>query len=418
MGIKSLVRHLPGLVSGVRLGKRIVALVRRVGAGAPSKASNGKYALGILAFPDSRHRFVGYYDHSPFKPDDDRLLLVHSTRHPAWRRPSPAVPVSIELINHQDGTIVCELGESYAWNWQQGARALWLNAETVIFNIYDPATDRYIARMVRCDGTHLADLPIPVQEVDSLGRVYSLSYEALAAVRPDYGYRNRQPNSHELGENLIEQFDPSTQARKVLIRLAVVQEEAETRHGSPLLHAKFNHVMVSPNAASLVFLFRYFVNGRRVTDLYEMPTDGGTARLLVEDSGVSHVCWWGDDKVMATMKGADGFGYYIVPIDAGEPALNWAQEDGHPTRIDGHHLLTDTYPDRYAVRHLLTRSIDTGELTEVGAFPEPLFYHGETRCDLHPSLSSTGRYIQVDFAIGHRRSVAILANPLVDGDAA
>ncbi|PRB75440.1 hypothetical protein [Pseudomonas sp. MYb185] len=418
MGVKTLVRRLPGVVSGVRLGKRMVAIARRGKMGAYAGAPNGEHGLGILALPDSRHRFVGYYDHSPFKPDDERLLLVHSTRHPAWRRPSAAVPVCIELINHQDSTVVCELGESYAWNWQQGARALWLNAETIIFNVYDSAMDRYRARMVRCDGTHLADLTIPVQEIDSQGRIYGLSYEALAAVRPDYGYRNRQPGSHELAGNAIEQFDPSTHMHNVLIRLSTLQKQAQTRHGSPIMQAKLNHVMASPNAARLVFLFRYFVGGRRITDLYEMSTNGGPARLLVADSGVSHVCWWGDDKVIATMMGVGGFGYYVVPIDAAEPTLMWAQQDGHPSCVDERYLLTDTYPDRYALRRLLMRSVDTGGLTELGAFPEPLFYQGETRCDLHPSLSPSGRYIQVDCAIGHRRSVAILANPLFGGGGA
>lgn len=68
----------------------------------------------FLKLTDRRQRFVGYYDHSPFKPDDERLLLVHSTCAPAWRRPSPNIPVHMELVNHQTGMVVRELGKSFA----------------------------------------------------------------------------------------------------------------------------------------------------------------------------------------------------------------------------------------------------------------------------------------------------------------
>jgi len=377
-------------------------------------ATDSEIVRTVLRLPDRRHRFVGYYDHSPFKPDDERLLLVHSTFPPAWRRPSPNVPVHIQLINHEEGTVVRELGESYAWNWQQGARALWLDSKTVIFNIYDAVTDSYRARMVSCDGIHREDLPIPVQEVDSRGRVYGLSYEALAAIRPDYGYRNRTPRAQDLAENAIEQFDPSTGMRRVLIRLSTLQRQAEERYSCPVKQAKFNHIMASADATRLVFLFRYFVKGRRVTDLYAMSTAGGEPRLLVADRGVSHVCWWGEDALVATMAGEDGFGYYLVPIHAPKATLLWKQADGHPSYLDASHMLTDTYPDRFALRRLLIRSLETEELIELGAFPEPILFQGETRCDLHPSLSPSGRYIQVDCALGHRRTVAVLLNPLLE----
>lgn len=416
MGIKSSVKNFPGVVRVVRLGKRLVALTRRI---LSNNEIVGSYRANIsktLTFRDNCNRFVGYYDHSPFNPHDERLLLVHSTRHPSWRLPSPDTPVSIEIINHKDASVVCELGDSYAWNWQQGARALWWDAETVIFNVYDTVAGRYRARMVRWDGTHLQDLPIPVQEIDSKGRVYSLSYESLAAIRADYGYRNREPKSTDFAANAIEQFDPSTHEHNVLVRISTLIGWAKERHSSSISQPKFNHVMVSPDSARLVFLFRYFANGRRVTDLFEVRTSGGPARLLVADSGVSHVCWWSEEEVIATMVGLDGFGYYLVPVDGTEPTLLWAKEDGHPGRLDERHLLTDTYPDQYSLRHLLIHAVDTGKLTELGAFSEPLLYQGETRCDLHPSLSPSGRYIQVDCAIGHRRSVAVLTNPLFDED--
>lgn len=414
---KALLKRLPGMATGLRLVRRSVAISRRlsVPSGARRRALTIETVPTLLKVPDQRQRFVGYYDHSPFKPDDERLLLVHSTRHPPWRRPSPQVPVHVELINHQTGMVVRELGQSLAWNWQQGARALWLDSETVIFNVYDVGMDRFRARLVTCDGTHRGDLPIPVQEVDSRGRVYSLSYESLAAIRPDYGYRNRLLHPNDLTYNAIERFDPASEEYRVLMRLSDLRERTEVRHGHKVKLAKFNHIMASPDSTRLVFLFRYLLDERRVTDLYEMSTGGGQPRLLVEDGGVSHVCWWGDHAVVATMHGTDGFGYYFVSVDDRRATRFWEQLDGHPSPVDERWLLTDTYPDQYALRRLLIRSLENEEVVEVGAFPEPLLFQGETRCDLHPSLSPSGRYIQVDCALGHRRTVAVLPNPLLDG---
>lgn len=403
-------RAIPGAISAVRILRRVLSVIKRIrDRREPARMVPAWFISGL----PSVQYFVGYYDHSPFKPNDDDLLLVHSTRAQAWRRPSPHTPVSIQLIDWKNGSVVEELGESFAWNWQQGARALWLDSGTVVFNIYDAAEDRYRARMVSCAGVHLRDLPIAVQEIDIRGRVYSLSYEALAANRPDYGYRSRSPSARSIEDNAIEQFDPVTDRYRVLVKLSSLKNESAERLGSSVIRAKFNHVMASPDAGRLVFLFRYFLKGRRVTDLYVMSSEGGAPRLLVADSDVSHACWFDNWSMIVTMRGRKGFGYYHVQVDNSEaPELVWSQPDGHPSRLDEGHLVTDTYPDQYALRHLLVHSTKTGHTLTLGTFPEPLLFQGETRCDLHPSFSSSGRYIQVDCAVGQRRTVAVLENPL------
>lgn len=371
----------------------------------------------LVRVPDgSENFFVGYYDHSPFKPGCESLMLVHVTSHPAWRHPTPKVPVRIHLFDWEKGVILEELGESFAWNWQQGARALWLDEDTVIFNVYDTETDRYRAQVVGIDGKTQGFLPIPAQEVDSAGRVYSLSYEALGRIRPDYGYRNRRVALRALAKCAIEQYGISTGTHRVLVRVDTLQEEAQRRHGGKVKLAKLNHVMASPDARHLIFLFRYFVHDRRVTDLYCVCIDRIDTRLLVGDGAVSHACWWDAETVLAIMNGSAGFGYYRINLSDASVEPVWQYADGHPSRLDGNHLLTDTYPDQYGLRRLVVRSMLDNTVTEIAAFPEPLVFQGETRCDLHPSSSPSGRWIQVDCAVGHRRTVAVLPNPLFAGE--
>lgn len=357
------------------------------------------------------NRFVGYYDHSPFKEGDEDLLLIHSVRSPAYRRPDPNSVCSIQLINHRTGEVAAELGQTFSWNWQQGARALWMNPETVVYNIYDEAQESYRARIVPISGGKSTLAPIPVQEVDSQGRIYSLSYEALSAIRPDYGYRNHKRSSSAMLTNAIKQFDPSVGELRTLVAVSELVEEATARHPCRIEKAKFNHVMASPDGEKILYLFRYFARGKRITDLYCSPTSPGKAILLVPDSGASHACWWDDDRVLVTMAGAKGFGYYLVSCSSAESQLIWLHKDGHPLRFNDRFFLTDTYPNSRGVRELLMFSLRQSNPEVLLSCPEPTLFHGETRCDLHPSLSPSGRWIQVDCAIGVTRSIAVLENP-------
>lgn len=404
--LRSRLRRVPSLLVFIRFIIRTAGKLRgalRRDTFAPALNLPGKVHVS------SANWFCGYYDHTPFNPRDETNLLIHATTHPAWKKPSPQVAVSILLYNWKTEEVLGSLGETYSWNWQQGARAMWLDSETAIYNIYDYLEGCYRARVVSKDGVFKRDLPIPVQELDSQGRIYSLSYEALAAIRPDYGYRNHSSNSNNRLENKIEQYNIATNTRVTLVTLTEMKERTEKYYKKPILRSKFNHIMVSPDSSSLVFLFRYVVLGCRVTDMYVAPTGGGAPTLLVGDAGVSHVCWLDDKTLVATMSGVEGFGYYRIPVDVSKnPAILWQYGDGHPSRLGRYNLLTDTYPDCTTRRHMFNYSLTTQKAAWLASFPEPLLLHGETRCDLHPSASGSGKYIQADCTTGHRRTIAVL----------
>lgn len=361
----------------------------------------------------SANWFCGYYDHSPFNSKDESIILVQSTRHSAWKKPSPRLPVSILVYDWVNRKVLAHLGQTLSWNWQQGARPLWFDFDRVIFNIYDERHDAYRAKII-CMNTGSSDeLPIPIQEIDSKGRVYGLSYEALAAIRPDYGYRNRSSMIRPLLDNGVDQFDFKTGKIKRLVSISTLLDEAAVRHQTRPVKFKLNHIMASPDSRFLVFLFRYFIGQKRVTDLYYFNLVSDELCLLVANSGVSHSCWWDAETLITTMNGHHGFGYYRLSVDGkSEPHLICNARDGHPSKLGNYHLLTDSYPDRYGLRHLMKLNVNDGTFREICASPEPMLFQGETRCDLHPSLSPSGRWIQFDCAVGHRRSVAVIKNPV------
>lgn len=411
MMFRHAVKRFPLAVEGYRLLTRIIAASR----GGKRRA----YAVGLISriqksSGDPRSRFVGYYDHSAFNVSDENVLLVHSTAHASWRRPSPRIPVSIELFDWKEGKVQAELGQSYCWNWQQGARALWLDKTRVIFNVYDEAADCYRSEIV-CSATgQKSELAIPVQEIDREGRVYGLSYEALALIRPDYGYRNRRVALRSLFDNGIDQYDPGTGYVRRILNIASLVDEAAFRHGIQPTRGKLNHIMASPDCGTIVFLFRYFLGDQRVTDLYSYDLEQNHHRLELADLGLSHACWWDSQTLVATLNGPEGFGYYFVHVGTDKrPSLICQRNDGHPSRINEEFLLTDSYPDKFGLRRLMALGIHSRQFVEIASSPEPLLFQGETRCDLHPSLSPSGRWIQFDCAVGHRRSVAVIKNPML-----
>jgi len=409
MNLRSCLKKIPALTGGFRLAKRILGTTHGFRC---RHALRSQILDRAVLLPDKSSLFVGYYDHSPFKEDAESVILVHATNHAAWRKPSPVVPVLVLLLNWRTGEVVKEIGHSYAWNWQQGARALWLDKENVIFNVYDAKTNSYRARIINVSGREQALLPTPVQEIDRFGRVYGISYEALNQIRPDYGYRCHRLKNSNLSHCSLDLYELSTGNFCTLVQVSELEEDAIKRHNLSVTKAKINHVMAAPDGQHIIFLFRYYINWCRITDLYLLDVQTGSWRCLVPNSGVSHACWKNDTTVLATMNGLSGFGYYEVNIFSGNAALVWSHSDGHPSSFNSDHFITDSYPDQYALRHLMVVSYTNPTQNEIlGTYPEPLFFQGETRCDLHPSLSPSGKYIQVDCAVGHRRTVAVVPNP-------
>src|SRR5262245_65693612 len=78
-----------------------------------------------------RFHWFGYYDKLQLDPSSRHVLGMEvSFEH---RLPEPAEPVKIGMIDTADGDRWTELGESFAWCWQQGCMLQWL-----------PGSDRHV----------------------------------------------------------------------------------------------------------------------------------------------------------------------------------------------------------------------------------------------------------------------------------
>src|SRR5690606_15588341 len=123
-------------------------------------------------------------------------LLCHASDRPTNRPPHKGNPISVQVFDFGARRLAEPVlsVDTPCYNWQQGARAHWLDGDHFIFNDCDLDARRYISRVYSvAERREVQRHEYPVQ--DSFGTSYflSLNYHRLHALRPDYGYRNLPP---------------------------------------------------------------------------------------------------------------------------------------------------------------------------------------------------------------------------------
>lgn len=367
-----------------------------------------EYTLTEFGHPTAES-FFGYYDKAPISPDG-RHLLWHESVAPTSSPPDPARPISI-VIASADGEERHRL-VSWSYNWQQGARLHWVDADRVVFNDFDHDSKRYIARMVDPEGETGRTFSVPL--VDTHGDVgvgISLDFRRLATLRPDYGYFNLpQYTRAELrgcpdddGLWIVDLNDGRTHLAVSLHSLAAQTDPAA-------LH-KVNHPMISPHGGKCIFLHRYSNGGRRTDRLMVLDLVNGGVEELSAAGMVSHMAWRNEEELFGYLRGPDGRdGFFLVSAATGSmrevsPGVADYYGDGHPSLCGEGVVVYDSYPDKSRMQHLVSLKLDGDEsrIEELGSFFHALKYRGVCRCDLHPRFGRDSREVYFDSVFSGRR---------------
>lgn len=363
----------------------------------------------LKLFESQFESFFGYYDKSPVNTDG--LVLGHLSSNPTANLPSSDNSIEVALFSPG---LLDKLwsAQTTAYNWQQGARLHWLNDELFIYNDFDSAEQCYVSKVVSSKTLQqVKSFAFPVQDSFSTDYFLSLNYRRLMTLRPDYGYRNL-PNMSEaelkdLVNDGIWRVDYQTGESVLLVSLAQMCDVLPRSEFSGALH-KANHVMISPDGSQFIFLHRYLIGQRRFDRLMLADAKTGELKLLSDYGMVSH-CFWADDKtILGYMRGPENKdAYWLVDIDSCSFTHFSALDglgDGHP-HVHGEWFVTDTYPDKARMQHLLLCNWKTGEIKELAEFFHGFEYAGETRCDLHPRFSPDGKAVFFDSVFTGKRQL-------------
>ncbi|MBA2881478.1 hypothetical protein HNR65_001805 [Desulfosalsimonas propionicica] len=370
--------------------------------------TSDKLAKGFDLKPvDPGINFFGYYNMLPENKKGEILYLKVNQEE---TRGSLFESASIMLKNPDGST--SKISETKAWNWQQGCMLQWAPGADgrILFNDYDPETDRYIAKVIDKFGNPVARYDIPVNNVSKCGNfALSLNYDRLAKMRPDYGYFNKKdqtlPPDDQDG---IWYLDLKTGAYKLILSLESLKNLAYVPTMDGAGH-KVNHIDINPDGTRFMFLHRWVGPQGRFMRLVTADPDGSNLCILNGDKMTSHCCWADNNEIIAFCQYNEKRGYFKFNDKSKAVrflSAKMPKTDGHPSvSPNGQWLVTDTYPDKSRMSHLYLYNMFTDDIIHLGRFYQPLKYKKLMRVDLHPKWSKNGKSVFFESAHNSNRKL-------------
>ena len=402
--------HFEGLLGGVWFYDRamdegeITAWCRKLDLTQPPEPETPTFE-SVLAAPQQdlppvraitrgpKFHWFSYYDKLQFDTTERYVLGMQvDFEH---RSPRPDDVIEIGMVDLKDNDRWITLGETRAWGWQQGCMLQWRpgSESEALWN--DRQGDRFVCRILDIKTGRMRTLPYPIHHVSpdgkwALGNDFARTNEMDAG----YGYRGLPDPNRDVpapDDSGIYRINLDTGEYEFLFSIAQIAK-IPYPGANPQRHKHFlYHIQWSPDGRRFLFLDR----GRGVrTRMFTAAADGSDIRLVHLNS--SHYTWR-DPKSILVWVGS----YNLVPDDGSlRSEVVWRAPNGHQSYIPGTNrqwLVTDTYPiapDRS--QHVYLYHVPTKRTVPLGHFHSPPQYSGEWRCDAHPRISRSGRFVCFD----------------------
>ena len=359
---------------------------------------NTLYPISLVD-DSSSSSFFGYYDKSPENVKGDKIIYYRTT-YDTKQVPTIEYPIQI-ILKCLKTDILDVIDNTYAYNWQQGSKMMWLNNEEFIYNFYSKELNEYKSKIYNTILKTYRVLDLPIYDCFEDKTAYCINYSRLMDLRPDYGYRNIKPViNYENYENdgifklsIIDNSYSLLISLKQLIKLNPMLSMQDAKH-------KVNHIMLSPDGSSFMFMHRWLTkSGKRYDRLLVSDSDYGKLKIVSDGGMVSHCCWKDNDTIVGYLRHDNIDGFYKINLDD----LSFSElfnnsnrfSDGHPT-FNSNYMVFDSYPDKARMKKLYCYNSDDDEVILLGEFFEPFEFYNESRCDLHPRFNKNKSSIYID----------------------
>ena len=414
MGIKGTLKNIFGLarlsaMKGVvcHYGCKAEMLVKRTPA---LKIVGENVKVKYILEADGYHVYRGYYDLNYL---DNGRFLCHRLLVGATDNRNTKCEIG---YNDLETTEFHKVADTNAWCWQQGSRLRWHPTEKdcVIFNSVEG--DHYCAKIYDISGNQISTIDRALYDITPDFKFgISLNYSRLQRMRPGYGYNFFEDETKDVyapeddGLFLVDLQKNESRLIYTLKELAVkVDPEGKCIH-------YLNHVSIAPDGEHFIFFHIYVnpnVKGWK-TILYISDIQGKELRALEKTDKVSHYCWMDNESLVVTCVKTTGETYYCTyRITDGEKKvvnIDGLNTDGHPGRIYGTDVcIADTYPLGKSRQKLMCFKLNDKKATTLVSIYHDYRLRGEKRCDLHPSITESGKLVSVDTTYQKkRRSIVI-----------
>ena len=394
----------------------------------------------IASTSNTHVHFFGFHDISPWDQSNQRLLVHIVDHQQPLRVPNGQDYIQVGLWDPNIQSIDT-IGETNAWNWQQGARLQWLptSKNTAIFNI---TVNGYLkASLVDFDTSITNILDFPCYVMHPKEKLYlSINFGRLHQFWPAYGAPGKLTGSEDINvpdDDGLFLVDLNSNTVRWKIGISDLVQLGHQVFKDNLPHF-VSHPTFSPGGTRICFLHRFFTtDGSLYSRLVVCDLEGKNKKIIAEEK-VSHFDWLNEDEIIVwtrflpeSVASARRTG--LMSLKPLRPLINFArkmapevkqklwkeayykinvvngkreiigdktlEQDGHPMiSRDGKWILTDTYADPLSrIRKLILYNILTGERIDLAGLDSPIqFGDLDMKCDLHPRWDRENRLVCVD----------------------
>ncbi len=397
----------------------------------------------VFESPAEKSFFFGYYNYSPMNKEGTKLL-AHKANFEG-RMPTASDKVEIGFFDLEKDKEWHVIGQSNAFNWQQGTMLQWLGPDfnsKVIFN--DVENGSFVSRIVNVETNEIKTIPHAVYGISPDGKFsISLNFERCYWTRAysyapivDESWNKRIPAEDGIVKINLETGEKETIITiKDFLKIQGIDDDGITAHW-------FEHIMLNPMANRFAFHHRYGNKNSYLTNSYTADINGKNLwkHPAPEEEQFSHLAWrdnnyyvlfsypktkitkwivskkklyirnfirWCYRRTLKSFIKGEKLNkvvnvkrYYALTRDCDKiiDKINFGMlsKDGHPSfTSDGRYMLTDTYQDEENYRHLLLCDLEKKKCMELGSFYSTYNNCG-WRADLHPRFSRDEKHVIID----------------------
>ena len=369
---------------------------------------NARYpAITRVSSPvaDGRRAYTGFFFYQCLQFDATGRYLLGMRVYVQNRVVQPTDTGDIGFVDFKDGYKWTKIGETTAWNWQQGARLQWRpGSDEIVWNDRSDDGKKYVCRVYNFRTGKRRTLPRPI---------YDLSPDGAFALTHDFErMKHRGTDYAGIEDKYKDQFAPS--------QTGIWKMNLDTGNAELIMALDRMARIAYPNgdpSSGCLYFFREGWNpsGTRFIAFVKDPENGYFKAFSMTPTGTdirylynvpSHHDWLDDDYILDFGKhtppdgGSPVRGYFLFKDDGTGTAkdLLWMTEfDGHNTYLPGpggDWILSDTYSIE-GFQYLFMYHRPTERFVPLGKLRSNAG-EGIHRVDLHPRFSRDGRKVSID----------------------
>ena len=345
--------------------------------------------------------FFGYYDSSPENSYGD--VLCNITNCSTKKQPKEINSIEVGIFKKGNFENPDFKFETRAFNWQQGARLMWLDNERFIYNDFNHI-DGFISIIRDRHGKIIKKIDFP-HSFSRGNQIFGLNYDLIKKIDPDYGYDQIDSTGNVISQNTILNYlNLDADNSHIKLNIEELQENFVNRNSA------LNHAVLSPDNKKMSVIQRKLRNNSRQDRLIIFTLNQENSfsfSEIISYCVISHYCWLDGKNILLYMKPENNkWGFYKLDIASKslikEDKLS-GYFDGHPSFKEGN-LIFDCYTNIFGFQKIFLSEEKSNVKEVLSLLNSPSFW-GSSRCDFHPRFSVDGKHLFFDSVRSGKRQL-------------